>query len=79
MSARPYDTMNVGSSYPSFGISGIPPLPDSEDELMSEVDSILGNEPPMAEAEVMSENPQVAQAIRQFDFSNLSAAQMPTD
>ena len=77
MSARPYDPMDLGGSYPSFGFRNeMPPLPDSDDELISEIDSVLGNEPPMAQAQVMSENPQVAQAIRQFDFSNLSAAQI---
>ena len=77
MSARPYDPMDLGGSYPSFGFRNeMPPLPDSDDELISEIDSVLGNEPPMAEAQVMSENPQVAQAIRQFDFTNLSAAQI---
>ena len=67
--------MDMGGSYPSFGFPNeIPPLPD--DELISEIDSVLGNEPPMAEAQVMSENPQVAQAIRQFDYTNLSSAQI---
>ena len=77
MSARPYEPMDT-SRYPSFGCSRPPPLPDSDDdELMSELDSILsGNEtPPMADAQI-DDNVQTAQAVPEYDFSNLSTEQI---
>ena len=78
MSARPYEPMDT-SRYPSFGLSSPPPLPDSDDdELMSELDSILsGNEPPpMADAVQIDDNVQIAQAVPEYDFSNLSTEQI---
>ena len=79
MSARPYDpTMDMGDgSYPSFGFPNEPgAVPVAEDDLISELDSILGNTPPLADAEPASSAAQVAQAVPQFDYTNLSTAQI---
>lgn len=73
MSARPYDPMDMGYSYPSFGFPNEPAaVPVAEDDLISELDSILGNTPPLADVEPA----QVAQAVPEFDYSNLSTAQI---
>ena len=77
MSARPYDPMDMGYSYPNFGFPNEPgAVPVPEDDLISELDSILGNTPPLADAEPMSDDAQVAQAVPQFDYTNLSSAQI---
>ena len=78
MSARPYDPMDMGDgSYPSFGFPNEPgAVPVAEDDLISELDSILGNTPPLADAEPASSAAQVAQAVPQFDYTNLSTAQI---
>ena len=77
MSARPYDPMDMGYSYPSFGFPNEPAaVPVAEDDLISELDSILGNTPPLADAEPASSAAQVAQAVPEFDYSNLSTAQI---
>ena len=77
MSARPYDPMDMTGSYPSFGFPNEPAaVPVAEDDLISELDSILGNTPPVADAEPASSAAQVAQAVPEFDYSNLSTAQI---
>ena len=69
--------MDMGYSYPSFGFPNEPAaVPVAEDDLISELDSILGNTPPLADAEPASSAAQVAQAVPEFDYSNLSTAQI---